>query len=167
MQTAIARFLRYLHVERNASELTVKSYREDLTSLSDYLAQSLGRPTEPAQITTADLRGYVSALHEAAYAKSSVSRRLACLRSFFRFALRENLVPWRLCWILRTRTVVELPAGAIARSGTRLGDEIGLEPTRSSGTRTVSGKHAGSRMKWCRTVVRRLARQYACGKWIL
>ena len=92
MQTAIARFLRYLHVERNASELTVKSYREDLTSLSDYLAQSLGRPAEPAQITTADLRGYVSALHEAAYAKSSVSRRLACLRSFFRFALRENLV---------------------------------------------------------------------------
>ena len=34
MQTAIARFLRFLHIERNASELTVKSYREDLTILT-------------------------------------------------------------------------------------------------------------------------------------
>jgi integrase/recombinase XerC len=91
MQTAIARFLRYLLVERNASELTVKSYREDLTSLADYLAESLHHPADPAEITTADLRGYVAALHEAGYATASVSRRLASLRSFFRFAMREGL----------------------------------------------------------------------------
>ncbi len=35
MLTAIARFLKYLGVERNSSELTVKSYREDLTALAD------------------------------------------------------------------------------------------------------------------------------------
>ena len=46
MQTAIARFLRFLHIERNASELTVKSYREDLTSLAEYLEEVLGQ--EPA-----------------------------------------------------------------------------------------------------------------------
>ena len=33
MQSATARFLRYLRVERNASELTIKSYREDLVAL--------------------------------------------------------------------------------------------------------------------------------------
>ena len=92
MQTAIARFLRYLRVERNASELTIKSYREDLMSLAAFLAQSGGRPTELAAISTAELRGYVSALHTAGYAKSSVARRLASLRSFYRFAQRENLV---------------------------------------------------------------------------
>lgn len=92
MQTAISRFLRYLNVERNASNLTIKSYREDLISLNDYLSDALGGDVRPAQITPLDLRGYVAALHEAGYAKTSVARRLASLRSFFRFAQREGIV---------------------------------------------------------------------------
>ena len=92
MQTAISRFLRYMNVERNASDLTIKSYREDLTSLSEYLSDALGGNVRPAQITLLDLRGYVAALHEAGYAKTSVARRLASLRSFFRFSHREGIV---------------------------------------------------------------------------
>ena len=92
MQAAITRFLRYLLVERNASELTIKSYREDLMALAQYLTESYGRTPEPPEITALDLRGYVAALHEAGYARSSVARRLASLRSFFRFAQREGLV---------------------------------------------------------------------------
>ena len=42
MRTATARFLTYLEVERNASALTVKSYREDLTALADYLTEARG-----------------------------------------------------------------------------------------------------------------------------
>jgi integrase/recombinase XerC len=80
-----------LTVERNASPLTVKSYREDLTTLAEYLQPDNGRAVSPAEITPLELRGYVTAMHEAGYAKSSVSRRLASLRSFFRFALREGL----------------------------------------------------------------------------
>ena len=34
MRTAIARFLQYMTVERNASAYTIKSYREDLTALT-------------------------------------------------------------------------------------------------------------------------------------
>lgn len=90
MQAAIGRFLRYLLVERNASELTIKSYREDLTALNEYLEAGAGRAPDPAAITTLDLRGYVAALHEAGYAKTSIARRLASLRSFFRFAQREG-----------------------------------------------------------------------------
>jgi integrase/recombinase XerC len=71
--------------------LTIKSYREDLTALGEYLTESYGRPPKPSEISSLDLRGYVAALHEAGYAKSSVSRRLASLRSFFRFAQREGL----------------------------------------------------------------------------
>ena len=92
MRKAVAMFLRYLAMERNAAELTVKSYREDLTALMDYLAEADGSLPEPDQITTADLRGYVAALHEAGYARSSIARRLASLRSFFQFAQREGLV---------------------------------------------------------------------------
>jgi integrase/recombinase XerC len=91
MQVTIARFLRYLLVERNSSPLTVKSYREDLTALNEYLTESYGHEPEPAEISALDLRGYVAALHEAGYAKTSVARRLASLRSFFRFAQREGM----------------------------------------------------------------------------
>jgi len=91
MQAAVTRFLRFLNVERNASPLTIKSYREDLTALVDYLQQAYGRLPTPGEITPLDLRGYVSAMHEAGYAKTSVSRRLASLRTFYKFAQREGL----------------------------------------------------------------------------
>jgi integrase/recombinase XerC len=91
MRTAIHRFLQYLRVERNASELTVKSYREDLGVLADYLAESRGDACpKPGDVTVLDLRGYLAALHEAGYAKSTIARRLASLRSFFRFGQREG-----------------------------------------------------------------------------
>lgn len=91
MRTAIGRFLQYLCVERNASALTVKSYREDLLALAEYLSQIRGgRCPQPAEITVLELRGYVAALHEAGYAQATIARRLASLRSFFRFGLREG-----------------------------------------------------------------------------
>jgi len=91
MQTATARFLRYLQVERNASDLTIKSYREDLTAVMEFLSGRSGVLPRPADITPLDLRQYVSALHQAGYAKTSVARHLATLRSFYRFAQREGL----------------------------------------------------------------------------
>jgi len=90
MRTAIARFLQYLRVERNASDLTVKSYREDLTALADYLEEAHGACPRPGQVSVLDLRGYVAALHEAGYARSTIARRLASMRSFFRFGQREG-----------------------------------------------------------------------------
>jgi integrase/recombinase XerC len=91
MHSAIAQFLRFLCVERNAAALTQKSYREDLALLAEYLTQAYGRTPSPGEITPLDLRGYVSALHEAGYKKTSVARRLASLRTFYKFAQREGL----------------------------------------------------------------------------
>jgi integrase/recombinase XerC len=91
MRTAIARFLQYLHVERNASAYTIKSYREDLTALADYLEESCGGACPaPSAVTVLDLRGYMTALHEAGYAKATIARRLASLRGFFKFSQREG-----------------------------------------------------------------------------
>lgn len=90
MQTAVARFLKYLEVERNASELTIKSYREDLEALVEYLSELQGQAPSPGEVGTVELRGYVAALHEAGYAKTTIARRLASLRSFFRFGQREG-----------------------------------------------------------------------------
>lgn len=90
MQSATDRFLQYLRVERNASNYTIKSYREDLEALVEYLKELEGRVPAPAQVGTVELRGYVAALHEAGYAKTTIARRLASLRSFFRFGQREG-----------------------------------------------------------------------------
>ena len=91
VRTAIARFLQYLTVERNASAYTTKSYREDLTALADYLTEARGGNSPlPEAITVLELRGYVAAMHEAGYAKTSIARRLASLRSFFKFGQREG-----------------------------------------------------------------------------
>jgi integrase/recombinase XerC len=92
MHQEVYQFLRYLDVERNASDLTIKSYREDLIDMADFITDQ-GRTTRlPRDIAPNDLRSYVTALHEAGYAKSSISRKLASLRSFFKFAQRQQMV---------------------------------------------------------------------------
>lgn len=92
MQQTLERFLRYLIVERNASALTIKSYREDLTALAEYLADEEGGCPEPGAISSLELREYVAALSDAGYSKATVARRLASLRSFFRFVQREGTI---------------------------------------------------------------------------
>lgn len=92
MQSAATRYLRFLEVEKNASPLTIKSYREDLELLIVYLDEAFGRVPTPAELTSLDLRGYVAWQTESGYAKSTIARRLASMRSLFRFAQREKLV---------------------------------------------------------------------------
>ena len=105
MESAIQGFLRSLRLERNASELTLKSYREEFNSFSDYLQDRVGAIPEPHQITMPILRGYVAYLHECQYARSTTARRLASLRSFFRYATREGLTPANPAIALRTPRV--------------------------------------------------------------
>ncbi|WP_182867237.1 tyrosine recombinase XerC [Stieleria mannarensis] len=91
MHSAIAQFLRYLVTERNASELTIKSYREDLFSFVEWLEATLGRVPDPDALSPSELRSFQAALQQADYARSSIARKLAALRSFYKFAMREGL----------------------------------------------------------------------------
>ena len=110
MYDQIDGFLRYLKIERNASELTLKSYSEDFGSLFDYLQTRVGTTPSVAELEIALLRGYVAYLHECDYAKTTIARRLACLRSFLRYCQREGLVTSNPAKALRTpRTGRKLP----------------------------------------------------------
>jgi len=95
-------FLRYLKIERNASDLTIKSYSEDLASFQDYLVDRVGPIETLDELTINSLRGYVAYLHECNYAKTTIARRLACLRTLFRFCCREQLVKANPAKSLRT-----------------------------------------------------------------
>jgi integrase/recombinase XerC len=90
MQRQIAQFLTYLRVERGASPHTLKGYREDLIAAAEYFADEEGSCPEPGSITAVELRQFLSALHEAGYAKTSIARKLASLRSFYRHGQREG-----------------------------------------------------------------------------
>ncbi len=88
MRKCVPQFLRFLATERNASDLTIKAYREDLFGLIQWLESTTGSVPLPGELTPQILRGYQAALQEAGYARTTISRKLASLRSFFRFAQR-------------------------------------------------------------------------------
>lgn len=93
MRQALADFMRYLGIEKNSSSHTVKSYREDLAQALDYFTERLGSSDpKPSQVSTRVLRGYMAWLHEKQYARSTIARRLASLRSFFRFLCRQGQI---------------------------------------------------------------------------
>lgn len=88
MQEALAEFLRYLAMEKNASEHTVKSYREDLTQALEFFH---GRNARKAgELNTRLLRAYLAWLHEQGYAKTTIARRLAAIRSWCRHMRRQG-----------------------------------------------------------------------------
>jgi integrase/recombinase XerC len=93
MDEALADFLRHLSLERNASAHTVKSYREDLTQALTFFREGLPIPvTEPPRLTARHLRAYLAWLSEQGYARATVARRLAAVRSWCRFLCRRGVL---------------------------------------------------------------------------
>ncbi len=90
MEEALADFLRHLGLEKNASAHTVKSYREDLTQALDFFRARLNGQAAPAALTTRLLRAWLAWLHEQGYARSTIARRLAAVRSWCRFLCRQG-----------------------------------------------------------------------------
>jgi integrase/recombinase XerC len=92
METALAEFLRYLSLEKNASALTVKSYREDLSQAVQFFRERYpDQALTPDGLTSRHLRAYTVWLHEQQYAKTTIARRLSAVRSWFRFLCRQGL----------------------------------------------------------------------------
>ncbi|MEX0669569.1 MAG: tyrosine-type recombinase/integrase, partial [Pirellulales bacterium] len=88
--TVIERFLRYIGSERGGSPLTVKSYREDLLQLEEFLGSAGCR--SPDEASSVVLRRFAAGLHAAGYAPATVARKLASMRSFYAFGQREGWV---------------------------------------------------------------------------
>ena len=92
MHTAAARFLQYLRVERNASDLTIKSYREDLMALAAYLAEANGgRAVEPGALTALDLRGYVDGVARGGLRESDDRAATGLAAEFLSFRATRRL----------------------------------------------------------------------------
>jgi integrase/recombinase XerC len=83
MKDHVEKFLRYLEVQRGASQHTLRAYRKDLELFLDSVS-------EPYDVD--DIRAYLASMMNRGDARSTASRRLASLRSFFRFLHREGYV---------------------------------------------------------------------------
>ena len=93
----LTQFHEHLRYERNVSEHTLRNYASDLEQFHDYLAPAdpkTGKRNEPelAQIDHITIREWLATLHSNNKAKRSVARKLAALRTFFQFLVREGLV---------------------------------------------------------------------------
>ena len=93
MEQGLAEFLTHLGLEKNASDKTVKSYREDLTQALSFSRERLKKNhVDPADWTTRLLRAFLAWLHDQEYAKSTIARRLAAVRSFGKYLCRQGVL---------------------------------------------------------------------------
>jgi len=102
MNELIEHYIHYLQYERNASPHTVRNYRSDLLQFRDFLAQ--GQPDAKVSLKTIDalrVRGFLAFLFEKEKKKTSIARKLAAVRAFFKFLSRE-------------RALAENPAAAVS-----------------------------------------------------
>jgi len=90
MDAALAEYLHYLALEKNASAHTVKSYREDLTQAVDFFRTKLGGQDNVQRLTARHMRAYAAWLHDQGYAKTTIARRIAAVRSWCRFLCRQG-----------------------------------------------------------------------------
>lgn len=96
MQKFIDDFLRHLKYERNSSEHTLRNYESDLIQFYDHLApadkKGDRRRVEIRDIDNLTIREYMSSLYEKKKKKSSIHRKVAALRTFFKFLCREGVI---------------------------------------------------------------------------
>ncbi len=92
MTGAIQAFLRHLKDERNASPHTLRAYEADLTQFCGFLRDELGGQPRAGEVDHLLIRGFLAHLHRSGLKKTSAARKLATLRTFFRFLCREGVL---------------------------------------------------------------------------
>jgi len=92
MQHAIEKYLEYLRSVRNSSPHTVLNYGKDLEQFTAYLSPPGEKVPALGKITHQIIREYVGHLHSQGLQKSSIARKLASLRSFFKYCVREGML---------------------------------------------------------------------------
>ena len=100
MQEVFSKYLNYLEVERNASPFTIRNYTNDLLGnyqrgpekgFFQYLR--FKNITSVKEVDKHTLRDYIAWLMEQGVVKTSIARKLSAIRSFFRYLVREEMLP--------------------------------------------------------------------------
>ena len=107
MKRYIEKFLRYLEIEKNYSELTLQNYQKDLVDFSVFLNPQVYKKTEEKVVKAASvdkgsipleridylfIRRFLARLKERNLKPRTIARKLSCLRSFFKFLCRDGYI---------------------------------------------------------------------------
>lgn len=91
MKTDLSEFLVYLKTFKQASDNTVASYNRDLTLMYRYF-EGVDAVSDVKEITGVQLNRYIRYLEDQGRARSTISRNMASLRSYFQYLLRRQLI---------------------------------------------------------------------------
>src|SRR5213082_3142731 len=97
IEQLLTQFFEHLRYERNVSEHTLRNYMSDLLQFLDHIAPAdaqtgARREVDIRQIDHITIREWLATLHAAQKKKTSVARKLATLRTFFQFLVREGVL---------------------------------------------------------------------------
>jgi integrase/recombinase XerC len=98
---AIERYLTDLRV-KNSSRHTLRAYEIDLKDFHEYFSPSDTLPPAPRAITALELREWLGSLYERGLDPVSTRRKLAVVRSLFRFLAREGSIDTNVARLVRT-----------------------------------------------------------------
>lgn len=124
----IESFLKYLQFEKRYSPHTTKSYQIDLAQFSQHLKSQY--ELEPQHATHGAIRSWLVELHEDGLDAASINRKIACLRSFYKFLMRQEVItatPMLKVKILKTKK--KLPHFVKEPDMVQLLDHAGFEDT--------------------------------------
>ena len=127
LSAAIARYLGELTLE-NASAHTIRSYASDLEQFREYFSPPNTAPPAPPEIDARLLREWLTSLYDRKLDPISIRRKLAAVRSFFQFLLREKTVTSNVARGLRTpKAPKRVPIVPTAEQTNALVDGVGAD----------------------------------------
>ncbi|HWR38864.1 MAG TPA: tyrosine recombinase XerC [Patescibacteria group bacterium] len=88
----VGRFMAYLQVEKNASPHTIGSYRADIGQFAVFVREQGVQEAIFMHVTPMLIRAYLARMNQTGYSRRTIARRIASLRSFFRFLCREEIL---------------------------------------------------------------------------
>ena len=91
MKTQINEFLNHLMIEKGSSGNTIQAYRNDLYQLEDYLKNNRDFD-DPNDLDSTTLSNFVLTLQEKSYTRSTIARKIASIKSFLTFLVREGIL---------------------------------------------------------------------------
>jgi integrase/recombinase XerC len=90
--TALQHFVNYMHYERNFSKHSIRNYCEDIEQFIKFITPP-GETTPTIKATELILlREFVSSLYGRDLSKPTIKRKIAALRAFFKFSVREGWI---------------------------------------------------------------------------
>src|SRR5260370_14004279 len=90
MKLTIQKYIEYMRSVRNSSPHTLVNYGNDLEQFVTFLTPPVTETPKVGQVNHHMIREYVAHLHDTGLEKSSIARKLAALRSFFKYCVREG-----------------------------------------------------------------------------